>query len=154
MLKMFCKQCGVELPEGAAFCTSCGTNQSDSVIQTKAEMPVPGKVCPKCGSTDVEIQMHQETTGSTTVTKSKSKYKEKGHGCLWWLCIGWWWWIIDLCLWICAFIPRLLVKVFKKKKYKGKSTSVAHTENHVVYKSVCLCKNCGNHWELPQQDAK
>ena len=104
--------------------------------------------CPKCGSNNVDIQLHQENQGSTTVTNTKSKYKQKGHGILWWLCIGWWWWIVEIMLWIVAFIPMLLIKCFRKKKYTGKSTSVASTKNVVTYKSVCLCKNCGNHCEV------
>lgn len=105
------------------------------------------KICPKCGSTDVEVRVYQENQGSTTITKTKSKYKQKGHGCLWWCCIGWWWWIIDLCIWFFAFIPRLIIQLFKKKKYKGSSVSKSKTVNKTVYKSVWLCKNCGHHWE-------
>lgn len=103
--------------------------------------------CPKCGSDNVTVQTFQENSGSTTITKTKSKYKEKGHGCLWWLTIGWWWWIVDIMLWIFLFIPRFCVQLFKKKKYKGKSTSVATTVNDVAYKTICVCQNCGNRWE-------
>ena len=103
-------------------------------------------ICPKCGSTNIDLQLVQENAGTTTITKTKSKYKQKKHGILWWLLIGWWWWIIDLFIWIYAFPIRFLVQLFKKKKYVGKSKSVSVSKNNVNYKSVCLCKDCGYHW--------
>lgn len=56
--------------------------------------------CPKCGSNKIDFQIQQETK---TIIKTKSRYKEKGHGFLWWLLIGWWWWIVDLFLWFFCF---------------------------------------------------
>ena len=107
-------------------------------------------VCPKCGSTNITRQVFQENKGSRTITKTTSKYKEKGHGCLWWLCIGWWWWMIDLISWIVAFFPRLVLRLFaapyKKKKYKGKSRSVSNTVNKIDYRTVSTCQNCGYTW--------
>ena len=109
--------------------------------------------CPACAGTNVDTQIFQENLGSETVTHTKSKYKQKGHGCLWWLFIGWWWWIVDLLLWVFFFVPRLIIRLFaapfKKKKYKGSSTSVAVSNNRISYKSICLCKDCGNSWEKP-----
>lgn len=105
------------------------------------------KFCPKCGSSNIDMQIYQENLGGTTVTHTSSIYKQKGHGCLWWLFIGWWWWMIDLFLWICFFFPRLLIQIFKKKKYVGSATSVANATNNIKYKTIVLCKNCGNHWE-------
>ena len=105
-------------------------------------------LCPRCGSGNIDIQVFQENGGSTTVTKTKSKYKQKGHGCLWWLAIGWWWWIIDLLLWMFFFLPRFCIQLFKKKKYKGSATSVSQTKNKVAYKSFYVCKDCGNRWEV------
>lgn len=106
--------------------------------------------CPRCGSEDVTKQVFQENKGSTTVTETKSKYKERGHGCLWWLLIGWWWWMVDLCLWTFFFFPRLIIRLFaapfKKKKYKGKSTSVSKTVNDISYRTICTCNKCGNTW--------
>ena len=112
---------------------------------------VNGKLfCPVCGSEDISQQVFQENLGSRTITQTTSKYKEAGHGCLWWLLIGWWWWIVDVFLWIFAFWPRLMVAIFvtpfKKKKYKGKETSVTETVNDVAYRTVCTCKNCGHTW--------
>lgn len=105
------------------------------------------KVCPKCGSTNIDIQMFKEDLGSQTFTTTKSKYKQKGHGLLWWLFIGSWWWIVDLFMWLCFFPLRLIMQLFKKKKYVGKSTSVSTTVNNVEYRSMCLCKDCGYHWD-------
>lgn len=105
------------------------------------------QICPKCGSADIDIQMFAEETAKTTVTKTKSKYKEKGHGLFWWLFIGWWWWIVDLFLWIFLFIPRLILQLFKKKKVVGSSTSVSATKSTINYRSMCLCKKCGYHWD-------
>jgi len=103
-------------------------------------------VCPNCGSDDISIETFQENLGTSTVSKQKFKFKQKGHGFLWWLLIGWWWWMIDLMLWVCFFPFRLLVQIFKKKKYKGKATTVSQSVNEVVYKKVFTCRSCGNSW--------
>lgn len=98
--------------------------------------------CPKCGSNNIDFQVQQE---AKTITKTKSKYKEKRHGFLWWICIGWWWWMIDIFLWIFLFIPRALLHIGRKKKYVSDSTSV--TKNKVNYKTICVCQNCGHNWK-------
>ena len=103
--------------------------------------------CPKCGSTDIETQVYQEMRGSKTVTKTKSKYRQKRHGLLWWCFIGWWWWMVDLCFWIYLFPIRFLIQLFKKKDYTGTSKSTEKTKNKIAYRTVYLCKNCGRHWE-------
>jgi len=103
--------------------------------------------CPKCGSQNVAISTHQENRGSVTTTKTTSLYKQKGHGVIWWLLIGWWWWIIDLFLWIFLFIPRLLIKIFHRKKYIGKSSSVSATVNNIAYVTLYTCHDCGHTWK-------
>ena len=107
--------------------------------------------CPKCGSGDVSVNTFQEDHGSVTTARTTSKYKEKGHGCLWWLTIGWWWWIVDLLSWIFFFIPRLILRLFaapfKKKRYRGTSSTVSTTVNNISYQTVCTCQNCGYHWK-------
>lgn len=109
-------------------------------------------VCPKCQSEDVETNTFQEQTGSKTVTRTKSKYKEKGHGIIWWLIIGWWWWIVDLISWFIIFVPRLILRIFaapfKKKKYVGDSKTTSTTHNKIKYKTVCICHNCGHKWTI------
>lgn len=104
--------------------------------------------CPKCGSTNVQVQTFQENTGSKTVTKHRFKAAEKGHGFFWWLFIGWWWWMIDLMLWICLFPFQLIYHSFyKRKKYKGSGKSVSTTRNEIGYRTVCVCQNCGKRWD-------
>lgn len=105
-------------------------------------------VCPACGSDDITVQTFQENLGTTTVSNEKFKFKQAGHGCLWWLFIGWWWWIIDLFLWMFLFIPRLLIQIFKRKKYKGKATTVSQSVNSVAYKKMFTCQNCGESWSV------
>lgn len=102
--------------------------------------------CPKCGGTHIEMQVVQEDHGSVTTTKTKSKYKEKRHGLLWWGFIGWWWWIIDLFLWIFAFFPRVLLHIGRRKKYKGESTSKTITKNNIKYRRMFTCQDCGHFW--------
>ena len=108
-------------------------------------------VCPHCHSNNVFIQTVQENRGSVSVSKTKSKYKEKGHGLIWWITIGWWWWAVDLFLWIFAFFPRLILRLFaapfKKKKSVGKSTTISTTKNRIVYKTICTCQSCGYSWK-------
>lgn len=110
-----------------------------------------GMVCPKCGGNHVLIQTIQENQGSTSVSKTKSVYREKGHGIIWWLTIGWWWWAFDLCLWVFAFFPRLILRLlatpFRRRKIIGSSTTVETTKNKIVYKTICTCQNCGHIWK-------
>lgn len=106
--------------------------------------------CPKCGAEAVTMQTFQEDKGSVTRSKTRSKYKEQGHGCLWWIFIGSWWWLVDLFSWFIFFIPRLILRLFaspyKKKKYKGKSKTVSRTKNKVGYRTIYTCQNCGYQW--------
>jgi hypothetical protein len=82
-------------------------------------------VCPHCESSNVMIQTFQENNGSKTITKGKTVYKEKKHGCLWWLFIGWWFMIFDAIFWILFFIPRLLIRLGRRKKYVSKTKTTA-----------------------------
>lgn len=107
--------------------------------------------CRMCGKENVTVQVVQEQTGSTTHTFTISKYKEKGHSCLWWLLVGWWWWIVDLLLWITMFLPRLVMRLFaapfKKKKYEGSSVATSDTKNTISYKKIFVCPDCGYSWK-------
>lgn len=158
----YCAHCGAKLSKEAAFCSACGASTKVGKAATEAEKEmsatkaptvtaVPAEkiepVCPYCGSRDVDVQLHQEVRGSKTVTRTKSKYRQQRHGCLWWCIIGWWWWAFDLMFWVCFFPLRFLIQLFKKKDYTGKSKSVAKTKNDIAYRTVFLCKNCGHHWE-------
>ena len=146
----YCPACGIAAKSDADQAPSPDASNQQSVAWNQGANPEGNqgaKRCPKCGSTNISFQVMQENTGSTTLTSTKSKYKEKGHGCLWWIFIGSWWWMIDLCLWIFLFIPRLIIQLCKKKKYKGTSNSVSQTVNQITYKSICQCQSCGHHWE-------
>ena len=79
--------------------------------------------CPNCGSENVSVQMVTET-----------QLVDKHHGIIWWICIGWWWIFIK---WLVFTLPALIVKIFAPKKQKLKQKQ----------KSVCVCQNCGYHWE-------
>ena len=77
--------------------------------------------CPKCGSENVNVQVVNETN------------LKKKHNWIYWVFIGWW---LEPIMWLCFFLPMLIVKIFKPKKYK--------TVNRTV--SKCVCQNCGNTW--------
>lgn len=81
-------------------------------------------VCPKCGSENVNVQVVTET-----------KIKDKHHGFIWWLCVGWWWVPIK---WLLFTLPALIIAIFKPKKQKVTQ----------IQKSICVCQNCGNKWEI------
>lgn len=100
--------------------------------------------CPNCKSENVKIESVQENLGSTEISNTKTK--EKGRGIIWWLLIGWEWWIINAILWVLLFIPKALLRIGRKKKYVSKTTT--QTVNHIVYKTICTCQNCGKTWEL------
>ncbi len=108
--------------------------------------------CPKCGSHEISLNTFQENKGVVSISATDSQGEETGHGCLWWLIIGWWWWIIDLFLWIVAFVPRLILHLFassyKKKSYEGSSSTESVTENVIIYKNVGTCQNCGYIWTI------
>lgn len=80
--------------------------------------------CPKCGSENVTVQVVTET-----------ELKEKKHGAIWWLCVGWWWIPIK---WLVFTLPALIIAIFKPKKYKTKTHS----------KKVAVCNNCGKSWNV------
>ncbi len=80
-------------------------------------------VCPKCGSSNVNIQMVNEV-----------KLKNKHHGLFWWLFIGWWWIPFK---WLFLTLPALLFKIFGHKKQKAVNKQ----------KTMCTCQQCGHSWE-------
>lgn len=80
--------------------------------------------CPKCNSTNVNVQIVTET-----------KLKNKHHNILWWIFIGWIWIPIK---WLVLTLPALIFKIFGHKKQKVKQTN----------KQVCVCQSCGNTWEI------
>ena len=79
--------------------------------------------CPKCGSNNVNVQMVTDT-----------QLKDKHHGIIWWLFIGWWWVPIK---WFCLTIPALLAKIFIPKRQRIKQK----------HRAVCVCQQCGHTWD-------
>lgn len=139
---MYCRYCGREIPDDSKFCQKCGGIQDEFSDEAKQ---YSGIVCPNCNSKNVTVQLTQENIGSKTTTKTTVSVRKSGHGLLWWLFIGWWWWIIDLMIWIVAFIPRFIFRITKKREVVfGKSKS--KTKNDIRYKKHCVCQNCGYTW--------
>lgn len=81
-------------------------------------------VCPKCKSENVNVQVVNKVT-----------IKDKHHGILWWLIIGFWWVPVK---WLFFTLPALLFKIFGGKKKK------------VVNKEItkCICQSCGYNWNI------
>lgn len=79
-------------------------------------------VCPNCNSNNVTIQVVNEV-----------QLKNKHHGIIWWLLIGWWWIPIK---WICFFVPALFIKLF----------GIGHKKQKAINKTVkkAVCQDCGN----------
>lgn len=81
-------------------------------------------VCKKCGSQNVTVQVVTET-----------KVKEKKHGILWWICVGWWWIPIK---WLVFTLPAILGKLFGKSKYKVTTKT----------RKIAVCNDCGKSWNV------
>lgn len=86
---MFCKNCGSRNPDDAVFCISCGNcleadNNSISRINKNGNIQhsnanAAGQVCPRCGSSNVQITTETTTSGSNF---------SAGKGCLGYLLLG------------------------------------------------------------------
>ena len=76
-------------------------------------------VCKKCGSDSVNIQ---------AVAKSKTK-----KGLFYWVFVGWW---LEPFMWLFLTLPWLIIKIFKPKKHKTKTVSMA------------VCQDCGHSWKV------
>ena len=79
--------------------------------------------CPECGSENVNVQVINEV-----------EIKNKHHGAIWWICIGWWWVFIK---WIFFTIPALIIKLLAPKRQKVKN----------IQRTKCVCQNCGYTWD-------
>lgn len=94
--------------------------------------------CPKCGSENVLVTREQGgSVGGAIHTVST------GHGCMWWLTIGWWKWIFDLILWpFKALFNLFTLGLFRRKKGHAYTVNANKTVNH----TVAVCQNCGHTW--------
>lgn len=79
-------------------------------------------VCPKCKSANVSYQLVNEV-----------KLKNKHHGLIWWLFVGWWWLPVK---WLFLTVPALFVKIFIPKRQKAVNKQ----------KKVAICQSCGYSW--------
>ena len=79
--------------------------------------------CPKCGAQNVTVTVVNDV-----------KLKDKHHGFLWWLCVGWYWVPFK---WLFLTLPALIFKIFSHKKQKVVSKQ----------RTVCCCQSCGYTWD-------
>lgn len=123
---MYCKKCGKEIPDGANFCKHCGAPNTDA-----EQGPIAVARCPKCGGTNVTFVREQAGTFGGSAFRAANV----GHGCLYWLFIGWWWrpirficygWFLDLF------------------KFFGFGVNASVSKN----RTVAVCQRCGNTWKV------
>jgi len=73
---MFCKNCGAELTDGAAFCTSCGTPVAEKKekLCPRCQSPLSDEnaFCPYCGAS-ANQQTAQPSAPTTSAEEPKSK---------------------------------------------------------------------------------
>ena len=102
--------------------------------------------CPKCGSENVSFQ--REQTASFGGSLHSFKNSNKGHGCLWWICIGSWWWVVKF-MWemmkiCCTCGLSLFFRGKKTNATKGKTVTATKTIN----RTVAVCQECGHSWKV------
>lgn len=81
-------------------------------------------ICPRCKSENVTVQV-----------VTNVELKNKHHGLLWWVFVGWYWVPLK---WLFFTLPALLAKIFIPKRQKIKQTE----------RKVCVCQSCGYQWEI------
>ena len=96
-------------------------------------------VCPNCGSENVNVQREQTGTVGTFTNTVYVQQAKKGHGCLYWLFIGWWWLPM---YWMC--IGWWWKPLFSRKKRGGLGFRADKTLN----RTVGICQNCGYTWKI------
>ncbi len=94
--------------------------------------------CPKCGGTNITFQ--REQTGSIGAGTNKVTIQtEKGHGCLYWVIIGWWWKLLYF-----IAIGWWWNLLFKRHSLGGINV---HADK-AINQTVAICQNCGNTWKV------
>lgn len=79
-------------------------------------------VCEKCGSSNVTVQVVQET--------SLEKHR---HSLVWWVLVGWWWLPFK---WVYFTGIALIAKLFFRRKTLKQRTV-----------SKFVCQECGHTWD-------
>lgn len=91
--------------------------------------------CPKCGSSDIQVQ---------AVVEHHLAEDKKKHDILWWLVIGWWfaplWWTAKFLFRWVVVLPITLISKALGWGRKDKAL-VAET------KAKAVCQTCGHVWE-------
>lgn len=85
------------------------------------------KTCPKCRSTNINYQV-----------LTKAILKNKYHGILWWIFIGWWWIFVK---WL--FLTGLAIILFVLKLIGIRRKKLVFVE-----KTKAVCQNCGYSWDI------
>jgi len=105
--------------------------------------------CSKCGSDNISYQ--REQTASFGGSFHKFGGGKSGHGCLWWLFVGWWIWIFwvfkfmfDVILACCTLGLSLL---FRRKRNSGINGG-AIIANKSINRTMAVCQNCGHSWKV------
>ena len=95
--------------------------------------------CPKCGSEN--ITYHREQSGNVGLRQNTViiKEQEKGHSCMYWICIGWWYKPI---YWL--LIGWWYKPLFGRRNKGGFNLNAEKTLNH----TIAVCQNCGNSWKV------
>lgn len=124
--KKYCINCGNEIISENSYCTNCGKkiSSSNQEKEDNSQNQTRKIICPKCQSNIIQVQAVSNTYSI-----------KKGHGCAYWIFIGWW---LELILWIFFTIPRILIALFMPKRQK--IVSEAHT--------IAVCQSCGYSWNI------
>ena len=142
-----CKECGSATTPGMAACANCGAPiaaqqqpQINVTVNTPASQGEPllaGISCPRCNSNNISFQREQ----SGSVGASKTTFRG-GHGCLYWLLIGWWMWFFKAIFHICTLGIFLLIR----RRKKLVANTVTGTKN--INRTMAVCQSCGNSWKV------
>lgn len=87
--------------------------------------------CPNCYSTNVSVSMKQP----------RIVIKRPHYGILWWLLLGWVYLLYLLFVCLFKLVYWLLIGWWVSLIRAAKRRIDARTR-------VCVCQNCGYHWEL------
>lgn len=106
-----------------------------------------GKICPRCGSSNISYQVVQ--TSSVSKTKGSTTVKVRGSkGCLYWITIGWIIGLFKLMVkilymvtigWILALFPH---RGHKVEVAEHTATTTTKTKNT----TKAVCQDCGHTW--------
>lgn len=118
---MYCKNCGRQIDDNLKFCPECGANVSGN--NNEAQRASSGMTCPKCGSSNISIQIEQ--------VSSKTKTKTKKKGCLFKL---------GRAMLICC--------TFGLWKLFGKKDSTSKSGTKIKNQKIAICQDCGKSWKI------